>query len=112
MLLAWTHFILDKYWSVSIEFQEEYKPITSGPYRWIRHPMYTAHLLYFLSWLLVTANTLFLVNYLLTVAIITRRVLREEKALVEKFGQEYTSYMKKTGRLIPSLRLREEKRAK
>ncbi len=112
VLLAWTHYALNRYWSVTIEFPEEHRLITSDPYRLIRHPMYTAHLPYFLSWLLITANTLFLVNYLLTVAIIMRRILREEKALAEKFGEEYTSYMKKTGRLAPPLRIGKEKRMK
>lgn len=106
ILLAWTHYTLDKYWSVAIEFREEHKLITSGPYKWIRHPMYTAHLMYFLSWALVTSNVLILINYVLTVAIIARRIPREEKALIEKFGQEYISYMRKTGQLIPRIKLK------
>ncbi|RLF22591.1 MAG: hypothetical protein DRN15_03830 [Thermoprotei archaeon] len=105
ILLAWAHHTLDKYWSITIEFREEHKLVTSGPYRWIRHPIYTAHLIYFMSWMLVTANILFLVNYLLTAAIIVRRMPREERALIERFGQEYISYMRRTGRLIPRIRI-------
>lgn len=73
---------------------------------------YTAHLLHFLSWLLVTANALFLVNYLLTVAIIARRIPREEGALAEEFGQDYILCARGTGRLIPPLRLRKERLTK
>ena len=53
----------------------------------------------------MTANILFLVNYLLTAAIIVRRMPREERALIERFGQEYISYMRRTGRLIPRIRI-------
>jgi len=105
-LLAWTHYTLDKYWSVAIEFREEHKLITDGPYKWIRHPMYTAHLIYFLSWALVTSNVLLLINYILTVVIIARRIPKEEKALIEKFGQKYILYMRKTGQLIPCVKLK------
>lgn len=101
-LLAWTHRTLDKYWSITIEFREEHQLLTSGPYRWVRHPMYTAHLIYFLSWLLVTANVLFLANYLLTVAIIFNRIPREEKELIGKFGEKYVNYMEKTKKLFPT----------
>ena len=68
--------------------------------------MYTAHLIYFLSWLLVASNTLFLINYLFTATIIFERIPREEKVLTEKFGQEYVRYMERTGRLIPRIKLR------
>ncbi len=41
--------------------------------------MYTAHLIYFFSWTLVTSNVLLLINYTLTVAIIASRIPKEEK---------------------------------
>lgn len=108
LLLAWTHYILDKYWSVTIEFREEHKLVEDGPYKWIRHPMYTAHIIYFLSWLLTTANTLFLANYLLTLTIIAKRIPKEEKALIQEFGQKYKTYMQRTGRLIPKITKRKQ----
>jgi protein-S-isoprenylcysteine O-methyltransferase Ste14 len=65
--------------------------------------MYTVHIVYFLSWVLVSANLLLLINYLLTLLLITRRIPREEQMLLERFGQEYRDYMKQAGRLLPRL---------
>lgn len=71
--------------------------------------MYAAHLLYFLSRLLVAANMLFLVNYLLTAIIIARRMPREGDAF-RKVRSRVCFIMEKMGKLIPSFRLRGERR--
>jgi protein-S-isoprenylcysteine O-methyltransferase Ste14 len=39
--LAWVHYVLDKGWSVTLKLQTGHKLVTNGPYRRIRHPMYT-----------------------------------------------------------------------
>jgi len=63
--------------------------------------MYTVHIVYFFSWILVSANLLLLINYLLTILLITLRIPKEEQMLLERFGEEYRAYMKRTGRLLP-----------
>ena len=63
--------------------------------------MYTVHLAYFLSWVLVSANFLFLIYYLLAILLITLRIPKEEQMMLEKFGEEYRAYMKRTRRLLP-----------
>ena len=40
-LLIWIHHTLGKYWSSILELREEHTLVTSGPYRWVRHPLYT-----------------------------------------------------------------------
>ncbi len=40
-LLLWTHHALGKNWSGALEIKGQQTLITSGPYRWVRHPMYT-----------------------------------------------------------------------
>jgi protein-S-isoprenylcysteine O-methyltransferase Ste14 len=99
--LAWVHYVLNKEWSVTLKLQTDHKLVTSGPYRRIRHPMYTVHLAYFLSWVLVSANFLFLIYYVLAILLITLRIPKEEQMMLEKFGEEYRAYMKRTGRLLP-----------
>lgn len=101
--LAWVHYILDKHWDISLSLRKDHTLVTTGPYQRIRHPMYTVHIVYFLSWVLVSANLLLLINYLLTLLLITRRIPREEQMLLERFGQEYRDYMKQAGRLLPRL---------
>lgn len=99
--LAWVHYILDKHWDVSLSLRKDHVLVTSGPYRRIRHPMYTVHIVYFFAWVLISANLLLLINYLLTILLITLRIPKEEQMLLEKFGEEYCTYMKRTGRLLP-----------
>ena len=99
--LVWVHYVLDKGWSVTLKLQTGHKLVTSGPYRRIRHPMYTVHLAYFLSWVLVSANFLFLIYYVLAILLISLRIPKEERMMLEKFGEEYRVYMKRTGRLLP-----------
>jgi len=102
--LAWVHYVLDKHWSISLKIQEDHTLVTSGPYRWVRHPMYTVHIVYFFTWVLVSANLLLLINYLLTIILIFVRIPKEEQMLLEQFGDEYRAYMKRTGRLLPRFR--------
>ena len=71
--------------------------------------MYTVHLVYFLAWVLVSANLLLLINYVLTIILIVLRIPKEEQMLLDQFGDEYRAYMKRTGRLLPRLRQETDK---
>lgn len=102
--LAWVHYVLDRSWSVTLKLQAGQKLVTSGPYRRIRHPMYTVLIMYMLSWVLVSANFLFLIYYAFSVFLIAVRIPREERMMLEKFGEEYRVYMKRTGMLLPHFR--------
>jgi protein-S-isoprenylcysteine O-methyltransferase Ste14 len=102
--LLWVHYVLDKEWSVTLKLQTDHKLVTSGPYRRIRHPMYTVLIMYELSWVLVSANLLFLIYYVIAILLIILRIPKEERMMLEKFGEEYRSYMKRTGWLLPYFR--------
>lgn len=78
--------------------------ITSGPYRWIRHPLYTFGAIFFLALSVLTTlwwPALFLLPAL--VALIWRARF-EEANLIARFGDEYRTYMQQTGRFLPKLR--------
>lgn len=80
--------------------------VTSGPYRWVRHPLYSSMLLTVPGCALLAANALVLVGGLATVAVILFRTGREETELIERFGDRYIGYMERTGRILPRLRVR------
>ena len=78
--------------------------VTSGPYQFIRHPIYTAFLLILGSTLFISANWLIGLCWIgMTVLEIVSRIQFEESLLVEYFGDQYRDYVKKTGRLLPKV---------
>jgi protein-S-isoprenylcysteine O-methyltransferase Ste14 len=96
--------MLDKYWSPQLQVQKEHKIITSGPYRVIRHPIYTAMFIWVIGLALFTANMAFALLALLTIIGLILRVPKEEKMMIEQFGDEYKKYMQITGRFFPRFR--------
>lgn len=77
--------------------------ITSGPYRWVRHPMYTTVLILVLAVTLLTANVVVALGGLAMFALLVARSRVEEQRLVEKFGEAYRAYQQRTGRIVPRL---------
>jgi len=103
--LLWrSHADLDGSWSPYLEIREEHSLVTHGVFLHIRHPMYAAH------WLWGIAQALLLQNWIAGLAMLASflplylvRVVREEEMMLESFGEEYRSYMNRTGRVIPRL---------
>lgn len=77
--------------------------MTNGPYRWIRHPLYTFGTLLFLA--LVVLTTVWWLGLFLLPAIwaLVWRTRYEEANLTARFGDEYRLYMQRTGRFFPKL---------
>jgi protein-S-isoprenylcysteine O-methyltransferase Ste14 len=78
--------------------------MTEGPYRWMRHPMYTALFLLGVGFLLLTSNWAVGVPLIIALPILVAvRVGNEEALMIEQFGDEYRAYMQQTGRFLPRL---------
>ncbi|HEU4333792.1 MAG TPA: isoprenylcysteine carboxylmethyltransferase family protein [Candidatus Eisenbacteria bacterium] len=78
--------------------------VTHGPYRWVRHPLYTAGLALLACLSLIAANWLLLgMTAVAGVAIAGAVVPLEERALLAAFGAEYEAYRARTGRFLPRL---------
>lgn len=100
--LLWIHHTLGTNFSPTLVVREQHQLITHGPYRWVRHPMYSAIFLFAVSVCLLTANWFIgLITTLLILLIIVLRIPKEEAMMIEAFGDQYREYMKHTGRLIP-----------
>jgi protein-S-isoprenylcysteine O-methyltransferase Ste14 len=76
---------------------------TSGPYRWVRHPLYTVGSSMFISFGMMADNWFIATLGILTFILMAIRTPREEANLIAKFGDEYVEYMKRTGRFLPKL---------
>lgn len=75
--------------------------VTSGPYRWVRHPMYSAALILIAAATLLTANAVVAIGGIPMFALLAARSRLEERRLVEKFGDAYRAYQRRTGRFLP-----------
>jgi protein-S-isoprenylcysteine O-methyltransferase Ste14 len=80
--------------------------VTSGPYRYVRNPIYLGSFVFIVALALVAANWLLLLPSLALISIIYAQVPKEERMLAERFGDDYREYMKRTPRMIPSPRHR------
>jgi protein-S-isoprenylcysteine O-methyltransferase Ste14 len=100
----WVLANLGKNVSETVLVKPEHELVTSGPYRWIRHPLYTVGLTLFISIGLMAANW-FILLWTLVAGFAVRLVVipREEAELEARFGEDYRRYRKSTGSLVPSL---------
>lgn len=99
-----THKDLGRNWSVTLELREQHTLVTSGVYSRVRHPMYSAF------WLWALAQALLLPNWIAGPAgligfgtLFALRVHREERLMIEAFGDEYRRYMARTSRILPGV---------
>jgi protein-S-isoprenylcysteine O-methyltransferase Ste14 len=88
----------------TVKIRAEHELVTHGPYKYIRHPLYTFAGTLFLMLCVVAANWFMLVMGVATLSILFRRTPQEEQKLIEKFGDQYREYMQTTGRYLPKLR--------
>jgi protein-S-isoprenylcysteine O-methyltransferase Ste14 len=94
--------ILGGYFTAAVTVRAGQPVIDSGPYRWIRHPGYTAGFIMFLGISLAFGNWLSLAIFALEIGIVySRRISAEEKALLDTLGEPYRAYMARTKRFIP-----------
>lgn len=81
--------------------------VTSGPYRRVRHPLYSSMLMTVPGCTLASANLLVLTGGAITLGALLWRTRWEEEELLDHFGDRYRAYMQRTGRIVPRLRRRE-----
>jgi protein-S-isoprenylcysteine O-methyltransferase Ste14 len=100
-LLLWTLVHLGRNLTDTVVTRQAHTLVTTGPYRWIRHPFYASVALSMTANGLAAANWFVLAAGWLTVALMVIRTRKEEELLVARFGAAYRSYMDRTGRFIP-----------
>lgn len=83
--------------------RREHKLVTNGIYRYVRHPLYTIGSSLFISFGIMADNWFIILLGTLAFIVMAIRTPKEEANLIEKFGDEYSEYMKQTGRFLPKL---------
>jgi protein-S-isoprenylcysteine O-methyltransferase Ste14 len=84
--------------------RKEHKLVTGGPYRWVRHPLYTIGSSFFISFGMMADNWFIPALGALAFIAMAIRTPKEEANLIEKFGEEYREYMKRTGAFLPKVK--------
>ena len=101
-LLGLAHYHLGKGFHSLVVAKEDQFLVKTGPYRWIRHPIYTAYMINYLCGGVMAGNVVLTVVPVIMFAIMIATRIGEEEALMqEKFGDEYCQYQEQTGRLFP-----------
>jgi protein-S-isoprenylcysteine O-methyltransferase Ste14 len=102
VIREWSIILLGRFFSRTVKIEQGHRLITSGPFRWIRHPAYTGMLIMDTSIVLGLGTWAgALVMFILMLLAALYRIRVEEKVLLEALGDEYRAYMQHTGRLLP-----------
>jgi protein-S-isoprenylcysteine O-methyltransferase Ste14 len=99
--MNWAEAALGKQFSVQVTLQEDHQLVTSGPYRYLRHPRYACILLYNLGLALLFRSWLALLLVGLLAGVLLWRIRDEEMFMHLAFGSEWESYSQRSWRLIP-----------
>jgi protein-S-isoprenylcysteine O-methyltransferase Ste14 len=105
-LLIWTLRCLGRNLTDTVVTRREHTLITTGPYRWVRHPFYGSAALFIFGTSLLAENWFLLLIGGLVLGLLIIRTHTEEQMLLCRFGESYRVYMQRTGRSYPGFERR------
>jgi protein-S-isoprenylcysteine O-methyltransferase Ste14 len=102
-LLYWVFISIGKNITPTVATRKDHQLVIGGAYGWVRHPLYSVGTLFLLALNLLVANWFVSLASIIGLTMILVRLPKEEASLIERFGDEYRAYMKRTGRLLPRM---------
>ena len=99
----WARSHLRQFYVEDVQFQDGQSLVASGPYQYVRHPVFTSFFLVAIGLLLVNPALTTLLMLVYVCVDFPRAAHREEELLAEKLP-DYTDYMERTGRFVPKWR--------
>lgn len=103
-IIYWVMISIGKNISETYLTKEGHVLVTDGPYRWVRHPLYSVATTIFVALGLIAANWFILVVSVVAILVIVLVIIpKEEEQLILKFGDGYRQYQQQVGRLVPRL---------
>lgn len=103
-LAVWARLYLGANWSGTVTVKLGHELVRSGPYRFVRHPIYTGLILALLGTALLRAQVRGLVAILLLYVGFKIKSKIEERTMTNTFGAQYDEYSRSTGAIVPKLR--------
>jgi protein-S-isoprenylcysteine O-methyltransferase Ste14 len=98
---VWARVHLGKYWSGRVTLKVDHRVIQTGPYAWVRHPIYSGLLLALLGTTITLSTLHASIGFVLMFISFVRKLQIEENWLRSHFGEEYERYQKRVKALIP-----------
>jgi protein-S-isoprenylcysteine O-methyltransferase Ste14 len=101
LFTVWARVHLGRNWSGTVTIKEGHELITTGPYAWVRHPIYSGLLLAFLGSGIARGDWRGVLAFALASAALWRKLRFEERWMREQFGEAYESYSRRVAALVP-----------
>ncbi len=100
---VWARLRLGTNWSGSVQVKAEHALVRTGPYRWVRHPIYTGILAALLGTAIALDQWRGLLAFGIVLAGFLYKLRLEERWMIETFGDAYVEYRKHSRALIPGI---------
>jgi len=100
-IAIWARLNLGSNWSGTVTLKAGHELVRKGPYRWIRHPIYTGILLGMVGTAMIKGHLRGWIGVALVLVAFYIKARREEKFLREEFGAGFEEHAKKTGMFLP-----------
>jgi protein-S-isoprenylcysteine O-methyltransferase Ste14 len=97
----WARFVIAGNWSSYVELKQDHELIVAGPYRWVRHPIYTGLLVAFIGSALAVGEWRGVLAVVIVALAFWRKLRLEERLMRRQFGEAYTRYSARVPALIP-----------
>ncbi len=98
---VWARVHLGAYWSGRVTIKEDHRLIRSGPYRWVRNPIYTGLAVAIIGTALTQGRFHGAVAVVLFIGATVYKIRKEERFLLAQFGDEFRDYARKVKSLVP-----------
>jgi protein-S-isoprenylcysteine O-methyltransferase Ste14 len=101
--MVWARSYLGRNWSGVASVKADHELITGGPYRWVRHPIYSGLALAFIGTAIAVGQWRGVLAVALALIAIVHRIRVEERFMREQFGAAYDAYAQRVRALVPGL---------
>lgn len=102
---VWARVHIGRNWSGIVTLKAQHELVTSGPYAWVRHPIYSGLILAFAGSAIARADWRGVLAVVIVVLALWRKLKLEESWMQQQFGDAYTEYRRRVAALLPFVRV-------
>jgi protein-S-isoprenylcysteine O-methyltransferase Ste14 len=100
---VWARLHIGRNWSGTVTIKQDHELVDDGPYRFVRHPIYTGLLVAFIGSALASDNGRGVLAVVIAFAALWRKLKLEERWMIETFGEAYVRYRERVPALVPRI---------